>query len=33
MYDPRWDDAREREDGRARVYEERHWDDTIRAMA
>jgi hypothetical protein len=27
MYDPRWDDAREREDGRARVYEERHWDD------
>ena len=23
MYDPRWDDARERDDGRARVYEER----------
>ncbi len=23
MYDPRWDDARERDDGRARVYEQR----------
>ena len=23
MYDPRWDDARERDDGRARVYDER----------
>ena len=23
MYDPRWDDARERDDGRARVYGER----------
>lgn len=23
MYDPRWDDRRERDDGRARVYEER----------
>ena len=23
MYDPRWDDARERDDGRSRVYDER----------
>ena len=23
MYDPRWDDRRERDDGRARVYDER----------
>ena len=23
MYDPRWDDPRERDDGRARVYDER----------
>lgn len=23
MYDPRWDDLRERDDGRARVYDER----------
>jgi hypothetical protein len=23
MYDPRWDDVRERDDGRARVYDER----------
>ena len=23
MYDPRWDDGRERDDGRARVYDER----------
>ena len=23
MYDPRWDDARERDDGRARVYDQR----------
>ena len=23
MYDPRWDDGRERDDGRARVYDQR----------
>lgn len=23
MYDPRWDDVRERDDGRARVYDQR----------
>jgi hypothetical protein len=27
MYDPRWDDPRERDDGRARVYDERDRDD------
>ena len=27
MYDPRWDDARERDDGRARVYDQRDRDD------
>ena len=27
MYDPRWDDARERDDGRARMYDERDWAD------
>ena len=27
MYDSRWDDLREHDDGRARVYDERHRDD------